>query len=93
MLKKYQPKTRDELVKLVRNLSINLGDIDTSEITDMSFLFVDKDSLEPPIRSDFSGIETWDTSKVTSMAYMFSRCTDFNLPLSFDTSNEDNQPL
>ena len=36
---KYFPKDRSELVALVRNESVNLGDIDTSKITDMSWLF------------------------------------------------------
>ena len=38
---KYTPKTKKELEGLVNDLSINLGDIDTSKITDMSFLFDD----------------------------------------------------
>lgn len=36
---KYKPKTREELKSLVDNLSINLSNIDTSAITDMSDLF------------------------------------------------------
>ena len=31
---KYTPNTKVELEKLVNDLSINLGDIDTSKITD-----------------------------------------------------------
>ena len=46
----YKPKTRDKLKELVDDLSINLGDIDTSLITDMSLLF------ENTYRTDFSGI-------------------------------------
>ncbi|WP_236847978.1 hypothetical protein [Campylobacter devanensis] len=46
----YKPETRDELKELVDDLSINLGDIDTSLITDMSLLF------EDTYRTDFSGI-------------------------------------
>ena len=38
-MKKYKPKTKDELVELVDNLEISLGDIDTSLIYDMSYLF------------------------------------------------------
>ena len=48
----YQPKTKAELQELVKDVSINLGDIDTSLITDMSGLF--KESK----RRDFSGIES-----------------------------------
>ncbi|MCW1356240.1 hypothetical protein OLQ17_09275 [Campylobacter jejuni] len=40
---KYAPKTKEELQALVRDQSIYLGDIDASEITDMSYLF--KNSL------------------------------------------------
>lgn len=35
----YHPKDRDELVELVRDESIKLNEIDTSAITDMSYLF------------------------------------------------------
>ncbi|WP_334092975.1 BspA family leucine-rich repeat surface protein, partial [Helicobacter typhlonius] len=35
----YQPKDKEELLKLVRDKSIKLNEIDTSAITDMSFLF------------------------------------------------------
>ena len=37
--KKYRPASRDELIQLIKDESIYLGDIDTSKITDMSFLF------------------------------------------------------
>ncbi|RDU61728.1 hypothetical protein CQA53_09830 [Helicobacter didelphidarum] len=35
----YHPQNRDELVKLVRDESINLSDIDTSKITNMAWIF------------------------------------------------------
>ena len=43
-----------------------LGDIHTSKITDMSFLFsfYDDATNEKNDRKDFSGIESWDVSKV-----------------------------
>ena len=37
---KYYPKTKDELKELIENEAIYLGDIDTSAITDMSYLFI-----------------------------------------------------
>lgn len=37
---KYHPKTKDELKELIENEAIYLGDIDTSAITDMSYLFI-----------------------------------------------------
>ena len=48
---KYIPETKVELEKLVNDLSVNLGDIDTSKITDMAGLFY------LTKRTDFSGLE------------------------------------
>lgn len=59
---KYSPKSCDELKELVDDESVNLGDIDTSAITDMSGIFCDCE------REDFSGIEKWDTSNVENGA-------------------------
>lgn len=61
---KYSPKSCDELKELVDDESVNLGDIDTSAITDMSGVF----DCE---REDFSGIEKWDTSKVKNIGSVF----------------------
>ena len=72
---KYIPESRDELKDLVNDLSINLGDIDTSLITKMDFLFAFTK------RTDFSGIETWNTSNVTDMSGMFYKCSKFNQPI------------
>ena len=72
----YTPKTKEELRELVNNLSINLGDIDTSKITDMSNLFY----YTP--RTDFSGIEKWDVSNVENMYAMFEEATSFNADIS-----------
>ena len=73
---KYIPNTKVELEKLVNDLSINLGDIDTSKITDMSWLFHNTP------RTDFSGIEKWDVSNVTNMDSMFARAISFNQDIS-----------
>lgn len=70
--KKYLPQNRDELLALVRDNSVNLGDIDTSKITDMRLLF---DGSE---RVGFSGIENWNTSNVVDMSNMFSSARFFN---------------
>ncbi|WP_086253431.1 DarT ssDNA thymidine ADP-ribosyltransferase family protein [Campylobacter sp. P091] len=72
---RHYPKTKDELRSLVREESLNLGDIDTSAITDMSWLFYES------WRKDFSGIENWDVSSVTDMSGMFRGCENFNQPL------------
>ena len=65
----YHPKTKNELKQLVYKLIIergynaNLNDIDTSEITDMSYMFNG---------SYFNGdISEWDVSKVEEMYCMF----------------------
>lgn len=72
----YKPNTREELQDLVNDLSINLGDIDTSKITDMSSLFFDTP------RTHFVGIEKWDVSKVRDMAGMFLGAASFNQDIS-----------
>ena len=65
-----QPKSKDELKAIIdRRISkngngCNLNDINTSLITDMSWLFFD---------TNFNGnISEWDTSNVTNMRNMFA---------------------
>lgn len=65
----------------------NLWDIDTSQITDMSWVFSSTlNALKKPICLDLS---TWNTSNVTDMHYMFAECKSLiKLNLSeWDTSN------
>ena len=82
---KYHPTTKAELQELVNDKRINLGNVDTSQITDMSYLF-DKSK-----RTNFSGIETWDVSNVTDMSFMFVDMDYFNQSLSqWDVSNVEN---
>ena len=79
---KHTPQTKRELEDLVDDLSVNLGDIDTSKITDMSYLFCYTS------RTDFSGIENWDVSNVENMQDMFSLAKTFNADISkWDVSN------
>ena len=66
----YHPKTRDELKELVYKLinergnEADLNDIDTSEITDMNYMFYN---------SKFNGdISKWDVSNVKDMSFMFT---------------------
>ena len=66
----YRPKTKNELKQLVYKLIIergynaNLNDIDTSEITDMSYMFY---------YSEFNGdISNWDVKKVKTMKDIFN---------------------
>ena len=87
---KYFPKTKKELKDILKKLIKERGnegdfnDIDTSKITDMSYLFR---NLE-----DFNGdISNWDVSKVTNMKYMFFWCKSFNQDISnWDVSNVTN---
>ena len=71
----YKPTTLKELQELVDNLDICLADIDTSLITDMSYLFYKSK------RKDFKGIENWDVSNVTKMVRTFQYST-FNGDIS-----------
>ncbi len=85
MIKKYKPNSLQELKELVSDKSVHLGDIDTSLITDMSWLFCDS------IRMNFDGLETWDTSNVTTMERMFHRAKYFNHPIgNWDVSSVTN---
>jgi hypothetical protein len=61
-----QPQTKDDLHQLILKSAIDadLNNIDTSSITDMSFLFKDL---------EFNGsISQWDVSNVTTMEGMFA---------------------
>lgn len=82
---KYHPETKEELKALVENISICLGEIDTSKITDMSELFSETK------RKDFSGINRWDVSNVETMEYMFLGAESFNQDISsWNVSNVAN---
>ena len=68
----YFPETKEELQDIIKKRmekegnEVNLNDIDVSNITDMSNLFV---------FLDFNGdISQWDVSNVTNMEYMFYGC-------------------
>ena len=87
----YHPKTKDELLELINQLieergnEADLNDIDTSEITDMSYMFN---------YSKFNGdISKWDVSNVKNMQEMFynSKFTGENGDISkWDVSNVKN---
>ena len=87
----YQPKTCKELKGLVNKLikergnNADLNDIDTSEITDMHYLF---------FKSKFNGdISEWNVSNVEDMNTMFmgSKFTGENGDISnWDVSNVKN---
>ena len=86
---KYFPKTKKELREIIEQrikqegTEVDLNDIDVSEITDMSELFMDL---------DFNGdISLWDVSNVKYMQNMFLKCESFNQDISYwDVSNVEN---
>lgn len=82
MRKKYHPKTKIELRKLILDEEIELSEIDTSKITDMSHLFEPTLSSGEQARFFFDGIEDWDVSNVTDMSYMFCYARNFNADIS-----------
>ena len=82
----YYPATLEELKRIVEYESVCLGNIDTSRITDMSYLFEDTD------RDDFSGIETWNVSNVRDMTGMFVNASFLSSEdlSGWDVSNVEN---
>ena len=105
----YHPKTNDELQDLVsklieeRGIEADLNDIDTSEITDMSYVFYKSkfngdisewnvsnvtDMMQMFYHSKFNGdLSNWDVSKVKKMGHMFEY-SEFNGDISnWDVSN------
>lgn len=79
---RYTPHTKLELRKLILDDDIELKDIDTSHITDMSHLFEPVLETSEQARFFFDGIETWDVSNVTDMSYMFCFAKNFNQDIS-----------
>ena len=53
----------------------HISDWDTSEVTDMQYLFKDAESFNQPL-------EKWDVSQVMNMYGMFNQCESFNQPLN-----------
>ena len=88
----------EQLRKLVYDKNVKLSEIDTSEITDMSYLFafIAEDEEDDELfckavgfiaefyfkREDFSGIGSWDTSRVTTFERMFYMADNFNEDIS-----------
>ena len=84
---KYHPQTKDELIENIKELLYkkenDLNCIDTSAITDMSFLF-----LNINVIIDNIDVSNWNVSNVTNMEGLFNNCKKFNCDLSkWDVSN------
>ena len=84
---KYHPQTKDELIKNIKELlykgETDLNCIDTSDIIDMSFLF-----LNINVIIDNIDVSNWNVSNVTNMEGLFNNCKKFNCDLSkWDVSN------
>ena len=77
-LDKVQPKNKIQLEQLIgyafKHNIYDLNFIDTSEITDMSWLFDN-------VNHNFD-ISSWDVSNVTNMEFMFYYCYIFDSDLS-----------
>ena len=98
----YHPKTKGELIACIREKidkeglgaedePLNLNDIDTSKITDMSELFdaIDGQLVELS-KTGYFDISDWDVSNVKNMEYMFNG-SKFNGDISdWDVSKVEN---
>ena len=98
----YHPKDKDELIDCIKkkikqeglgtkNHPLDLNDIDTSKITDMSELFdINDGELKHLSNNGYFNISEWNVSKVENMYYMFCNSA-FNGDISrWDVSNVKN---
>ena len=88
----YHPKDKEALRKIIQKkiktegLEADLNDIDTSKITDMSYLFNILPN-EQKFKLNIN-ISEWDVSNVKDMSCMFVNCISFNCNISeWDVSN------
>lgn len=89
LVKKHQsnspshPQTKEELIKSIVNLlnqGINdLNKIETSSITDMSWLF---NEVEKQVHVGAIDISKWDVSDLVDISYMFANCPDVEVDLT-----------
>lgn len=79
----YNPQTKEELIQFINDPNINLSDINTEQITDMSELFKDSQIDEQRLY----GVAGWKVTNVTNFDSMFENCTNFNTILYWDMSS------
>lgn len=84
------PKDVLDLRVLVNSGNIYLGDIDVSNLDDLTYAFAiyNNKNVQENRRKDFDGIEKWNTSKVKKMLGVFAGCVNFDKDISmWDTSS------
>ena len=94
----YHPKTKEELVEIIKaevekkGWKCSLNHIDTSKITDMSYLFSSNRFYYGYNLGKFNGdISRWNVSNVKDMRCMFLGAESFNQPIGdWDVSNVKN---
>ena len=85
---KVTPATKAALVAEIKRATaahgntVNLNYIDTSAITDMSYLFSSDTKNGYGLEAFNGDISKWDVSKVTDMKFMFRNATAFNQDIS-----------
>ena len=97
----YQPKNKDELIECIKDKiqeeglgtkdePLDLNDIDTFKITDMSYLFHRFRDLSSLSKTGYFDISDWDVSNVEDMRFMFQE-SKFNGNISrWDVSKVKN---
>jgi surface protein len=92
-----QPKTTKELARIIKDYceengwDSDLNFIDTSLITDMSWLFSNSENCYYDLYQFNGDISQWDVSNVKTMEAMFSGAEEFDQPLNnWDVSNVKN---
>ena len=80
---KYHPQTKNELINNINEIlkkgETDLNCIDTSNIIDMSYLFI---KCYKKYRNVNFNVSEWDVSNVTNMESMFDNCINFDCDLS-----------
>ena len=91
---RYFPKTKEELVEIIKaevekkGWNCGLNHIDTSKITDMSYLFSSNCFYGYNLDKFNGDISRWDVSNVKDMRCMFLDAESFNQPIGdWDVSN------